>query len=49
MLEASRRKSYLIRKELKRFWIAYLPLGILLIVNATLENEKGGEITPIIT
>ena len=48
MLEASRRESYLVRKELKRFWIAYLPLGILLVISTTLENKKGGEITPII-
>lgn len=38
-----------IQKELNRFWIAYLPLGILLIISTTLEIKKGGEITHSIT
>lgn len=39
MLEVFRSKSHLIRKELDRSQIACLPVGILLIISTTLENN----------
>lgn len=48
MLGASGRKSYLIRKEMNRSWVAYLLLVILPIISSMLLNKTGREITHII-